>query len=225
MTLHELYRFVINIIYPNICPCCEEIIDWDEDFCDRCRKKFMMCNEEFHIDNVDRFVAYCYYEGKIRYAIRKFKITSIGNSYYAFAFGIVQALRRKELTKGIDGVVYIPMTRIAEENRGYNQVELIAREVHHLLNIPVLSALVKTRATRSQKSLNAKARKINIKGAFFANTEIDIKGKRLLLIDDLCTTGNTLAEAARILKDAGAVEIIAATFAKTKDVENKKLDL
>lgn len=185
-----------------------------------------MCNEEFHIDNVDRFVAYCYYEDRIRYAIRKYKITAIGNSYYAFAFGIVQALRRKELTSGLDGVVYIPMTKIAEKNRGYNQVELMAREVHHLLNIPVLNALTKIRATRSQKSLKAAtARKANVKGAFSINTAVDVKGKRLLLIDDLCTTGNTLSEAARVLKEAGAAEVIAASFAKTMNKDNKKLDL
>lgn len=181
----------------------------------------IMFHGDFHIEHVDQFVAYCYYEGKVRHALRKYKITAKGNSYYAFAFGIVQALRRKKLTSGLDGVVYIPMTKAAEKERGYNQVELMAKEIHHLLKIPVYKPLVKIRTTKSQKSLTAAARSTNIKGAFSIVSEEDVKGKKLLLIDDLCTTGNTLSEAARVLKEAGASEVIAASFAKTKDTEFK----
>ncbi len=173
--------------------------------------------DEFDIEFTDAFVAYCYYEGKVRYAIRKYKVTPIGNSYYAFAFGIVQALRRKQLTKGIDAVVYIPMTEEDYEERGYNQVELMANEVHHLLKIPVIGLLEKCKRTKSQKTLNATERSVNVSGAFRVKSDIEIKGKKLLLIDDLCTTGNTLSEAARILKEAGAGEVIAAAFAKTRD--------
>ena len=217
MSLHEFYRLAISFLYPNICPCCETVIEHDDDFCDRCRRKMNMFIDDFQIDNVDDFVAYCYYEGKVRHAIRKYKVTAVGNSYYAFAFGIVQALRRKQLTAGIDCIVFIPMTRDDLEDRGYNQVELMAKEIHHLLNIPVINALEKTKETKSQKSLNASDRKINITGAFSVRSGIDIKGKNLLLIDDLCTTGNTLSEAARVLKEAGSGRIIAASFAKTRN--------
>lgn len=221
MTLHEVYRFLISYIYPNICPCCEEIIEHDEDFCDNCKNKMSLFYGEFNIEHADNFVAYCYYEGRVRYAVRKYKFTACGNSYFAFAFGIVQALRRKQLTGGIDGVVYIPMTKEAVKERGYNQVELMARELHHLLKIPVCNALIKSKTTRSQKTLNAAERKTNVKGVFTINPAIDVKGKKLLLIDDLCTTGNTLSEAARVLKEAGAREVIAASFAKTRDKEHK----
>jgi hypothetical protein len=74
MTLHELYRFAISFLYPNICPVCENVIEYDDDFCDRCRSKMTMFYDDFHIENSDAFVAYCYYEGKIRNAIRKYKI-------------------------------------------------------------------------------------------------------------------------------------------------------
>jgi len=215
MTLHKFYRFAISCHYPNICPVCEKVIEHNDDFCDRCRNKMTMFYDDFHIEHSDAFVAYCYYEGKIRNAIRKYKITPIGNSYYAFAFGIVQALRRKQLTDGIDGVVYIPMTRDDFEDRGYNQVELMAKEIHFLLDIPVIDALEKHKATKSQKSLNGEERKTNVSGAFRVKTGIDLKGKKLLLIDDVCTTGSTLSEAARILKDEGASEVITAAFAKT----------
>ena len=219
MTLHEIYRFLISYLYPNICPCCEKVIEYDEDFCDRCKNKITPFYDDFEIAHTDAFVAYCYYEGRIRYVLRKYKINPCGNTYYAFAFGIVQALRRKQLTKGIDAVVFIPMTEEALKMRGYNQVEYMADEVHHLLNIPVLPALVKCKATKSQKSLGVEERKVNVKGAFKLAPQIDINGKKLLLIDDLCTTGNTLSEAARVLREAGAASVIAASFAKTKNKE------
>ena len=222
MTLHEIYRFLISYLYPNICPCCEKVIEHDEDFCCKCKNKITPFYDEFKIEYADAFVSYCYYEGKIRYVLRKYKINPCGNTYYAFAFGIVQALRRKQLTKGIEAVVYIPMTAEALKTRGYNQVEYMADEVHHLLNIPVLPALIKCKATKSQKSLGAAERRINLKGAYGLAPQVNVKGKTLLLIDDLCTTGSTLSEAARVLKEAGASSVIAASFAKTKNNEYTK---
>ncbi|MBO5378048.1 MAG: ComF family protein [Ruminiclostridium sp.] len=223
MKLHNIYRFFINIIYPNICPCCETIIEYDGDFCDKCRNKILPYDSDFIIKHVDEFTAYCYYEGIIRHAIRKYKITAKGNSYYAFAFSIAQTLRRKRLTNGLDGIVYIPMTKAAQNERGYNQVKLMAKELHSLLDIPVYDALVKIRNTKSQKSVSAEARRSNLKNAFAISDKVDIKGKRLLLIDDVCTTGNTISEAARILKEAGADMVIAASFAKTRDIHSKNL--
>ncbi len=221
MNRHEIYRLIISYIYPNVCPCCEEIIEHDDDFCDRCRNKLIMYNDEFKINHADHFVSYCYYEGKIRYAIRKYKITPSGNSYYAFAFGIVQALRQKKLTGNIDAVVYMPMTKDDLFERGYNQVKLMAKEVHFLLNIPVYNALLKVKSTKSQKSLNSSERKTNIIGAFSINPKVSVEDKTILLIDDLCTTGSTLSEAARVLKEAGAKKVIAASFSKTRKATQK----
>lgn len=217
-TPHEIYRYFINYVYPNICPCCEEIIDYDEDFCDRCRNKLVMFEGEFKVKYADKFTAYCLYVGKVRNAIRKFKYEPKGNSYYAFGFGIVQALRRNQLTSVIDAVTYVPMTKIDKRKRGYNQTELIAKEIRYLLDIPCIDVLEKTRQTKSQKSLKAIERRENVAGAFaLKSCKFDVKGKCILVIDDLCTSGSTLSEAARVLKLAGAESVIAASFAKTKN--------
>ncbi len=218
-TVHSIYRFLINIFYPNICPCCEEIIDFNDDFCDECHSKIIMYNEKFHIENADLFTAYCMYDGKVRYAVRKFKYEPRGNSYYAFACGIVQALRKENAEEEIEEVVYIPMTRKAYNRRGYNQTKLIANEIHYLLGIPCRNILVKTHETKSQKSLGADERRVNLKDAFMVRENADVSGKCILVIDDLCTTGSTLSEAARALKKAGAKKVITAAFAKTKGKE------
>lgn len=217
MSLYEAYRFFISFVYPNICPCCEEVIEYDEDFCQECKDKIVLYDGNYNIEYADEFVAYCLYTGKIRRVIRRFKYDSCGNSYYAFAFNIVQVLHTKQLASEINAVVYIPMTKEDERKRGFNQTKLIANEIHHLLDIPCLNILSKIKTTRSQKSLNQKERLSNIDGAFsIKDCKFDIKGKCILLIDDLCTTGSTLSEAAKVLKNAGAEKVIAASFAKTK---------
>ena len=215
--LHNIYRFIINIVYPNICPYCNKIIDYDEDFCHECKESIVIYDGEYKIDYADEYVSYCYYKGKVRNAIRRFKYEPCGNSYYAFAFNIVQALYLRELAEEIDMVVYIPMTRRDERRRGYNQTRLIAKEIHYLLNIPCVNVLVKNRTTKNQKSLNKTDRKSNLDGAFsIRNKKYSFDDKCILIIDDVCTTGSTLSEAAKILKAAGAQKVIAATFAKTK---------
>lgn len=219
--LHRVYRYLINYVYPNICPCCEKIIDHDEDFCDECKNEIVIYNGGFCVENADYFVSYCMYEGKVCDAIRNFKHEPRGNSYYAFAFGIVQALYSRELAKSIDLVTYIPMTKEAFRNRGYNQTEMIAEEIHYLLDIPCEAVLKKVKGTKSQKSIKTQAeRKKNVSGIFAMQEKAEVAGKCVLLVDDLCTTGSTLSEAARVLREAGAGTIIAATFAKTNNKEN-----
>lgn len=217
MSPREAYRFFISFVYPNICPLCNEVIEYDEDFCSECKELIVPYEDDFSIRYVDVFISCCIYTGKIRNVLRKFKYDSCGNTYYAFAFNIVQEIYLKQLASEIDAVVYIPMTKEDEKKRGYNQTKLIANEVHYLLDIPCVNALSKIKETKSQKSLGEKERLSNMEGAFsIRNSKIDVNNKCILIIDDLCTTGSTLSEAAKILKEAGAKKVIAATFAKTK---------
>ena len=117
------------------------------------------------------------------------------------------------------------MTREEQRKRGYNLVKLIAKEIHYLLDIPCVGALSKIKKTQKQKALLSAERKVNVVNAFKAVDKVNLKGKCVLVVDDLCTTGATLSEAARALKDGGAEKVIAASFAKTKrDKLNKTLD-
>ena len=114
-----------------------------------------------------------------------------------------------------DVILFVPMTAADKRKRGYNQTELIAKELHYILEKPCLNALVKVRETRSQKSLNENERRENVKNAFSVKNPEKLKGKNVLVIDDVCTTGSTLSEAARAIKAAGAGKVYAAAFAKT----------
>ena len=99
--------------------------------------------------------------------------------------------------------------------RGFNQAEEIAKELSKFLNLPVYSnCLIKTKKTLPQVELNHEQRKENIKNAFSVKKPELIKNKKILLIDDIYTTGSTMEEAAKVLKRAGAKEVIGVVVAR-----------
>ena len=109
----------------------------------------------------------------------------------------------------------VPLERSRLKWRGFNQAEEIAREISSFLKIPlVLDCLVKTKETLPQVELAKETRKENIKGVFSCFCPEKIKGRKILLVDDVFTTGATLEEAAKVLKTAGAKEIIGLVVAR-----------
>ncbi len=110
--------------------------------------------------------------------------------------------------KRIDIIVPVPLHRSRIRSRGYNQSQLLADELGNLFGVPVVSkVLVRTRATQSQTRLTAQERQQNVKGAFKVPDPDVIVNRRILLVDDVVTTGCTLNECAKTLKKAGAREI------------------
>ena len=216
MNRHQLYRYILDWFFPNVCPSCGGQIAYDEDFCGDCLNEIELFNEDYAIDGIGTFTAYCVYDDNISRILNTFKQDSCGNTYYAFAFGIMQALRKRKLTDEFDMIVSVPMTKADFRKRGYNQVELIAEELRHLIEKPYVKALIKVKETEHQKYLGENERRENVKGAFSVKKGISVEGKRILVIDDVCTTGSTIAEAARALKEAGASEVYGASFAKTR---------
>lgn len=225
--LHRIYRLAIDWLYPNRCPCCDCFIDYDADFCAECSAEIKPYDGNYEIRYADRFVAACVYEGIVEGAVLRFKKTDCGNSYYAFAYRIAEKLRSCGLSGDIDLIVPIPLTKKKLNERGYNQTELMAKELRFMLDVPYENVLIKKRDTGEQKSLHASERRENLKGVFAVSPKAsNIAGKRILLIDDVCTTGSTLSEASKVLREAGAKTIIAAAFAKTvkKKPEEQKTE-
>jgi len=116
---------------------------------------------------------------------------------------------------GIERVVPIPLHKKRLVERGFNQAALMARPIARALEIPLeLRCLVKVRPTSPQVGLKRSERVANLKGAFAVTEKARISGKRLLLVDDVYTTGTTLSEASRCLLKAGAKEVHVITFAR-----------
>jgi len=99
--------------------------------------------------------------------------------------------------------------------RGFNQAEEIAKELSNFLDIPsAFDCLIKNQETRPQTELNDQERKENVKGVFLIKNKEKIKNKKILLVDDVYTTGSTMEEAAEVLKKAGAKKVIGITIAR-----------
>lgn len=114
----------------------------------------------------------------------------------------------------VDGLVPVPLHRKRLRERGFNQAELLARQVHHLSGIPFIPALTRTRATPHQVGLSGAERMANVNNAFAAVNGVDVAGLRLALIDDVCTTGSTLGECAKVLVRHGAAAVVSMTLAR-----------
>ncbi|MBT3191577.1 MAG: ComF family protein [Verrucomicrobia bacterium] len=114
-----------------------------------------------------------------------------------------------------DGVAYVPLHPRKGRERSFNQSRLLAADAAKRLSIPILHrALSRVRVTCTQTRLNAEERKRNVRGAFVATMPEWIEGRRLLLVDDVMTTGATVAECSRVLMDAGAVSVHVVTVAR-----------
>jgi len=118
-------------------------------------------------------------------------------------------------------LVPVPLEKRKIRWRGFNQAEEIGKELSNFLKIPLLDdVLIKIKETLSQVELSGKEREENIKGVFVIKNKEKIEGEKILLVDDVYTTGATMKECARILKEAGAKEIIGIVVARARPDED-----
>jgi ComF family protein len=142
--------------------------------------------------------------------IRRMKYSGVYRMSEWMARQMAEALERGPLAPP-DALAAVPMHRARLRLRGYNQAQLLADHIGAACDIPVLDALTRTRNTKQQARLNAQARHKNLEGAFLADGRV--RGLRVLLIDDVLTTGSTATHCARALYKAGAADVQLLTFA------------
>ena len=137
-----------------------------------------------------------------------------GKPYLAVYLARYMEKSLKELDA--DCIVCVPMTTKVLKKRGYNQSELLAKELAELTGLPVLTdAALKVHSTSEQKYLSREDRSKNLRGCFKADKAL-VKDRRILVVDDVMTTGSTLNELCKTLKRAGAVEVYAVTAASVE---------
>ncbi len=205
-----------------VCPECESLIKWVESpLCSRCGKMFAgpgggdrVCGDcQTNPPPFARARAAAIYDGPVAQAITGFKF-SRRMAYLPVMQYWLQRPLCMELVEAADLLAPVPLHPKRIRNRGFNQALLLAQAFPE---VPVArEAVVRTRPTAPQVGLNPKERQHNVKGAFAVPEPGVVKGKNLLLIDDLFTTGATVTECARILRKAGARQVEVLTVARVR---------
>lgn len=165
----------------------------------------------YGLSEYDAAFAYAAYDGKIRDLIHMFKYGGVQELAQPLGRMIVAGL---PLGIPFDAIVPMPMHWLRQLLRGYNQAELLARAVARHTGLPLLNALRRTRAVAPQAGLTRAQRRVNARGSFACRQPQAVTGKKILLVDDVLTTGATARAAAGALKKAGAARVTVLALAR-----------
>lgn len=214
MTARRWLGRLLNLLYPPKCPFCGALSPGGEvSLCPRCEQALPWAEGTFSAQGFDSGVFVLYYEGAVRESLLRYKFG--GCSGYAGVYGPLLAQRIAEGLGGrFDLISYVPVSRWRRATRGYDQSELLARAVARCYGVLPVATLHKRRQNRTQSQLHsADARRANVSGVYMPVGPERFAGQRVLLIDDIVTTGATLSEAARTLRAAGAADVVCAALA------------
>ncbi len=227
--LRNSIRFCLDFLYPNRCPCCDGFISWDALLCENCRQQIPVNPEQLCLAcgrpkeecmcalpmRYDRAMVMSFYEAGAKEGLLRMKDSSSRNFGRFAGETLGKWILTQEDWMMADGIVPVPMSTGKRLCRGYNQAEVIARAISEVTYIPILRDCLKKRhGAPEQHTLSAEQRAENTET--FQPTGRNLKGYRLILCDDIITTGNTLDRCAEILKSSGAETVYAAAAAVTR---------
>lgn len=219
----KIFSSFLNLLFPPKCPFCGKVLE-EVGICPKCEKELPWTKDTETLREESgglRCAAPLWYEGSVREGILRYKFQ--GASAAAEVFGeLVARCAAEQFSGEFDTVTWVPLSRKRLRKRGYDQVELLARAVCRHWDTKPLRLLVKTVDNPPQSHLTEPAaRRANVLGVYEVSDAEQVKGRRVLLLDDICTTGATLTECVRELKAAGAADVVccAVAFAREKKPE------
>ncbi len=208
-----LFKKLLDLLYPPKCVFCGRITETSK-VCDKCRKDlpYAPAGASSKGEFFSEYTAALKYEGKARESVLRFKFSD--RSEYAEAYApMLKEAAERDLPE-FDIISWVPVSAKRLKKRGYDQAELLARETAKLMGREAARTLVKTVDNAPQYTLRGKEKRAaNVMDVYKVADGADVKGKTVLLIDDIITTGATLSECARTLLMAGAEKIICAVLA------------
>jgi competence protein ComFC len=236
--LRTLAGTVVELFYPTNCVVCGVPQEPGKQLCDRCkadlrpilapfcrtcsrpfegkiRSPFQCVSCEDRDMGFDLAVSAYRATGLLRDLIHRFKYSGHYYLRHALAEFLLEAFKDERLQKPVvEAIVPVPLHSTRHRDRGYNQSEALAEIVSRRLQIPVLNCLRRRVPTRTQTQFDREERMQNLRKAFVLRESNRVHGKNLLLLDDILTTGSTLAECAKVLRAAGAQSVRAITVAR-----------
>ena len=214
--LNKITDNLLGVFFPRKCPFCGKLTG-KTLLCETCGAALPRCEEVRQGADFGRCTAPLYYEGQVRDAILAFKFKAkLGG---LDAFGRLMAQTAAERYSGeFDAITWVPVSKKRLKKRGFDQARYLTASMCVDWHVAPLETLRKTADNPPQSGLeDAAARRANVLGVYKAVSPEQFAGKRLLLVDDICTTGSTLGECARVLKAAGAAEVLCLTLAMVRE--------
>lgn len=219
---------LLEAVYPPTCPICDKVIRKPAGICDNCRKKLhyihsprcLKCGKPVdnddtevcfdcskHHHDFDRGVALWGYTDETRNSIYRFKYQNCRIYSKVYADEIIKNLGDIIRSWQCDVIIPVPIHKRKYRERGFNQAQLLAKDMADVLGIGMdTKVLVRNRYTRPQKELDDNERIKNLENAFTIRENV-VQYKRVLLVDDIYTTGSTIDSCAKVLKDKGTVQV------------------
>lgn len=207
-----------ELLFPPKCVLCRRLLEkGEQDLCKPCRIQVSRYpNHKNNLQFLDSFAAVWYYEGNVRASLLRYKF--YGARWQAPAYGRLLAMVvAQNHPQGFDLLTWVPISTRRKLARGFDQVELLAKTVGRELEMVPTPTLKKIRHNRPQASLSTQdQRRANVLGAYRVRNPELVAGKRILLLDDILTTGATAGECARMLLTMGAKEVHCAAVAAAR---------
>src|SRR6266566_8800606 len=234
----EPLEAAVSLLYPPVCTICGGNVRAGEYLCNRCEAKAVRiiapfcqkCSEPFEGAITSEFTcancahrtihfdaAVSAYRGRgiVRQIIHNFKYGRQIHLRHLVGRWLCAALDDPRLRgRRFDVIIPVPLHPTRKRERGFNQASLLAELLSAQISIQSQPLLERIRYTTTQTALDRAERMENLHNAFRLRKNMNVRGLRVLLIDDVLTTGSTLSECARVLKDAGVISVYAATAAR-----------
>lgn len=210
-----MMRWLMDLLFPPRCVLCHGLLPSSrEPVCGKCARFLLSQDVRTRKGRYfSRCVSPLSYKEPVRESIHRYKFA--GCRFYARTYGpwVAAAIRQEDLQ--FDLVTWVPVSRKRRRKRGYDQAELLCRETAKYLDMEPVKCLKKIRNNPAQSGiLQQEKRKANVVGAYAPAEPMRFSGKRVLLIDDVITSGATLEECSRVLQMAGVKDVVCATLAQ-----------
>ncbi len=211
---------IMELLFPPKCAFCRKVLKTREQgMCAKCSAGISRTRNGGS-QNGDFFslcVSPLYYEDSVRRSLLRFKFNDA--TAYAGLYGqLIADCVRDNLQGRYDIITWVPLSRQRRKKRGYDQAMLLAMSTALNLDDVAVELLIKHTDVPAQSGLkSAEKRRANISGVYTAADEELVRGKRVLLIDDIITTGATLSECSKTLRLFGAADVVCATLARARE--------
>lgn len=216
-----MLAWLLALLFPPKCVLCRCLLsDCETDFCHHCRQTApKYSNSKIKLSFVAGLTGVWYYKDTVRKSLLRYKFS--GRRSYAPAYGRVLAMHlRNAGFAEFDVLTFVPIAPLRRLSRGYDQVALLTDAVGKELQLIPRRTLRKKRNTPPQSGIkDVYRRRANVLGAYKITDPDLVRGKRVLLLDDVLTTGATVSECARVLLTAGAKEVFCATLAVSPNIK------